>query len=81
MLDDGYKTLPADVKELNDALTEFEITLFEGKNRQIRKMLKSIGFEIVELSRIMIGNIGLKGLRVGEWRYMSESEVKNLKNL
>jgi len=61
--------------------TKLEITIFEGQNRQIRKMLQAIGKEVKFLKRIKIGNLKLTGLNRGEFRYLSKAEVSYLKSL
>lgn len=58
-----------------------DITIHEGKNRQVRKMCSAIGHEVIRLKRIKIGEIGLDSLKTGEWRYLAESEIKYLKAL
>ena len=52
-----------------------ELTLREGKNRQVRRMTARVGFPTLRLVRVRIGNVGLAGLRPGEWR---EIEAENL---
>jgi len=49
---------------------EFEITLNEGKKRQIRRMFKALGYEVEDLQRIAIGRFTLDGLREGEWKLL-----------
>lgn len=56
----------------------FNITLVQGLNRQIRRMCEYFGYEVVRLERTRIMNIGLKGLPVGEWRDLTEKELKVL---
>lgn len=56
----------------------FRITLVQGLNRQIRRMCEHFGYEVTKLERIRIMNIGLKGLPVGDWRDLTESELKVL---
>lgn len=58
-----------------------EITIHEGRNRQVRKMCAAIGHEVIRLKRIKIGKIGLGSLKAGEWRYLTEPEIKYLKML
>lgn len=55
-----------------------EITIHEGKNRQVRRMCESIGKKVLALHRSKIGNIGVKDLKLGNWRYLSNSEVDEL---
>jgi 23S rRNA pseudouridine2605 synthase len=51
-----------------------EITICEGKNRQVRKMFKAVGLRVTHLRRILIGGLGLGGLKIGEWRYFSQKD-------
>jgi pseudouridine synthase len=55
------------------------MTLFEGRNRQIRKMCEQVELTVKRLSRISIGNLKLDGLPVGQWRYLYDDEVEYLK--
>ena len=55
-----------------------EITIHEGKNRQVRKMCEAIGKKVLALHRSKIGNIGVKDLKIGEWRYLKKEEIKGL---
>jgi 23S rRNA pseudouridine2605 synthase len=77
-LEDGFKTAPAQIKELKatDKNGWFEVTLFEGHNQQIRKMFDAIGHSVVKLRRIKIGHLDEKFLGVGEFRQLSEDEIK-----
>ncbi len=65
-------------KEKN--ISRIEIIIHEGKNREVRKMLATIGKKVLALHRSKIGNIDVKDLRLGTWRYLSEKEVKQLLN-
>lgn len=78
---DGYILLPVKTEFLskNDKFTTLRMTLFEGRNRQIRKMCEQVGLKVAKLSRIAIGDITLGELPSGKWRYLSENEIKNLK--
>ena len=71
-----FKTMPCKIKRLSP--DSFAITLKEGKNRQIRKMVEHTGNEVVKLKRQRITNIKLGGLQTGKWRHLSEKEVKDL---
>ena len=79
---DGYITKPAKVKILKTDeeknISRIEITIHEGKNRQVRKMCEAIGKKVIALHRSKIGNIGVKDLKLGQWRYLKENEVKQL---
>jgi len=78
----GFITSKAKVKilkfeqETNKA--RLEITIHEGKNRQIRKMCEAINKKVLALHRSKIGNISVKTLKIGEWRYLKENEIKEL---
>ena len=61
-------------KEKN--ISRVQITIHEGKNREVRKMCAAIGKSVMALHRAKIGSIDVKDLKVGEWRYLDESEVK-----
>jgi pseudouridine synthase len=77
---DGRKTSEAKVQLVpNKENKQLRITIHEGRNRQVKKMLESVGLFVRKLKRIEYGGLNLKGLRTGEWRYLSEGEVKKLK--
>lgn len=77
---DGYLTAPSEIKTRsilgNNA--QVEITIHEGRNRQIRKMCEKIGHPVITLKRISIGKIEIGDLPVGKWRYLNENEVEQL---
>ena len=79
---DEYITKPAKVRilkiDLESDTSRIEIIIHEGKNRQVRKMCESIGRKVLALHRSKIGNIGVKDLKIGTWRYLTEGEVKKL---
>ncbi|MBO7682103.1 MAG: rRNA pseudouridine synthase [Clostridia bacterium] len=81
ILIDGKKTLPADVKVLQkyDDRTVLEVTLCEGRNRQIRKMCEALGLEVARLKRTAIGPVKLGMLQQGKWRDLTPQEVASLK--
>ena len=76
-LNDGYETLPAVLKIIGDrnSKTKVEITITEGKNRQVHRMFESIEYKVVALKRIRLGNLNLENLKVGQWRFLTKSEV------
>src|SRR5688572_29529710 len=82
-LDDGFKTAPAEIKELKgtDKNGWYEVTLYEGHNQQIRKMFDSIGHSVVKLKRASIGEIRDDTLAVGRSRKLSSTEVNSLKSV
>jgi 23S rRNA pseudouridine2604 synthase len=57
---------------------EFKIVLTQGLNRQIRRMCEYLGYEVVTLKRTRIMNVTLKGLRVGQWRHLSDIEMAQI---
>lgn len=80
---DGRETVPAQAQVLRET-TEggtISITIYEGRNRQIRRMCEMSGLEVVRLKRVSIGKLELSGLRAGEWRHLTDKEVAYLKGL
>ena len=77
---DGYEILPVrvDVISRGKSETVLKMTLFEGRNRQIRKMCDAADLKIKRLSRVSIGDISLGDLAPGKWRHLSEDEVAML---
>lgn len=78
----GFTTSKAKVKILKTdeeaGTSRLEITIHEGKNRQIRKMCEAINKKVLALHRSKIGNIGVKDLKICTWRYLSQKEVELL---
>jgi len=81
VLEDGYRTMPAKVEVMNNAGggSWLRITMREGKNRQIRKTGSRIGLPVAQIKRVRIGTLKLGSLRLGEWRYLTPTEVKRLR--
>lgn len=79
---DGKKTAPAIVHVLLEdreaQRVVLEIVLHEGKNREIRKMCQAVGLEVARLRRTQIGGVKMGMLKQGDWRDLTEKEVKNL---
>lgn len=77
---DGKKTAPAKAKLLSaDKVNALiELTIHEGRNRQVRKMMEAIGYKVLYLQRVAIGNIVLGNLPLGKWRHLNPNEVKYL---
>ena len=73
---DGKKTLPAKVKVVDcvDNYYFIHLTIFEGRNREIRKMFESLNIKIYNLKRISIGDLELGNLKEGKYRYLSNLE-------
>lgn len=80
---DGAITHRAKIKVLGveDRISRIEITIFEGKNRQIRRMFEYIGYNVIFLKRTAIGEIRLGGLGRGLTRYLTPKEIQFLKKL
>ena len=82
IIDEEYKTKPAKVRIMKideeKNLSRLEIVIHEGKNRQVRKMCEAIGKKVIALHRSKIGNIDVKGLKIGQWRYLTKKEVDML---
>lgn len=79
---DDYITKPAKVKILKTDeeknISRIEICIHEGKNRQVRKMCEVIGKKVKALHRSKIGNIEVKNIKIGTWRYLTPEEVEYL---
>lgn len=77
---DGYEIMPVEVSITgsDEGGTVLKMTLYEGRNRQIRKMCEEAGLTVKRLSRVSIGNLKLDGMPVGKWRYLTEQEVDYL---
>lgn len=76
---DGRKTQPAKLNWLKDNVVEISIS--EGRNRQVRKMFEAVGYEVVNLQRVAVGNIMLGNIPQGRWRHLSPAEINYLKTL
>ena len=78
----GFITNKANVKILKidkqKNISRLQITIHEGKNRQIRRMCEAIGKKVLSLHRSKIGNISVKDLKIGTWRYLKKTEIENL---
>lgn len=81
MMIDGRETYPADVRVVSneDDKSVLEVILYEGRNRQIRRLCEAAGLETVRLKRTAIGQLTLGHLRPGEYRELTEDEVSLLK--
>lgn len=83
-LEDGV-TAPAKINVVNidreKELTTLEIIIYEGKNRQIRRMCEAIGFPVKNLKRVQYAFLTLEGLRRGQYRQLLAGEVEELKRL
>lgn len=84
-LDDGTVTLPAKLwvtsKDLSKKTTDFELTIQEGKNRQIKRMMEALNYNVTRLHRSKLAFIECKDLKPGEYRRLKPFEVKQLREL
>ena len=77
---DRHKTRPAKVSMLRASKNSWiEVTLKEGRNRQIRQMFEGIGHPVVKLRRVRIGKLGAEGMKPGQYRLLTPSEIAKLK--
>lgn len=77
---DGYKIQPVEIEIIKKepSQTILKMTLYEGRNRQIRKMCALADLKITRLTRVALGNIALGSLEVGKWRFLTQSETDYL---
>ena len=80
---DGRGTRPADLRVLRDEgdKTWIQVTLREGRNRQVRRLGEHAGTPVMRLARVSQAGITSEGLRPGEWRHLSVDELTTLKKL
>jgi 23S rRNA pseudouridine2605 synthase len=78
-LSDG-PTRPAEVVRVRDSgkYTHVEITLTEGRNRQVRRMIEALGAHVLKLVRVRIGSIAIGDLKIGTWRLLTPAEVRGV---
>jgi len=78
-LSDG-RTRPAEVRRVRDSgrYSHIEITITEGRNRQVRRMIEAIGSKVLKLVRTRIGPVGIGDLKIGTWRELRPNEIKSL---
>lgn len=81
LLEDGI-TSPAEVSLLttNNSVSLLEMTIHEGRNRQIRRMCETVGISLVDLQRVAFGPIKIGNLGIGKFRELTKKEVQALKN-
>jgi pseudouridine synthase len=72
----GTKTRPARITRISSR--RFHVVLKEGKNRQIRRMVRKVGSHVIRLKRLRISKIKLNNLEEGAWRYLTEREIKSI---
>ena len=80
---DGKMTSPASVRLIRYETfdTVLLVSIHEGRNRQVRKMMEAIGHQVISLKRIKFGPVSLDSLPSGKWRHLSEAEIKRLKEI
>ena len=78
---EGTKTQPCKIRELRvvDNCSFLEVELKEGRKRQIRLMFAALGYSVEELDRVSFAGINYQGLKPGQWRYLTDDEVEQLK--
>ena len=78
-----YVTSPSHIVIISeeDDTSIVEITIHEGKNRQVRKMCEDIGHPILRLKRTKFGSLDVGDLKMGDWRYLSDEEIQYLKSM
>lgn len=81
---DGYRLQKPELVYLGacdgkKVLSKIQITIHEGRNRQVRRMCEICGMNVVRLTRISEGNLKLANLKTGQWRFLTEEELKDLK--
>lgn len=85
VLDDGIKTLPAKYriteKDTEKNQMSLDLTIYEGRNRQIKRMMEALGYRVTRLHRKQLGIIKVDDLRQGEYRLMKPYEVKQMRAL
>ena len=82
-LEDGFRTSPAKVQVIREEAfaSAVLITIHEGHNRQVRRMMEAVGHRVLLLRRVRFGPIDIKGVAKGTWRELNDEEVKALKAL
>lgn len=80
---DGTKTLPCEVHviERGENRTVLHVVLYEGRNRQIRRMCEAVGLTVIRLKRTEIAGVRLRMLPQGKWRELNEKEMQHLTNV
>ena len=77
---EDYITKPAKVKILKidyeKQISKINIVIHEGKNREVRKMCEAVGYKVIALHRSKIGNLNVKDLKIGQWRYLKLNEIE-----
>lgn len=69
------------IKRFMDAPRIFQLSVFEGRNRLIRRMVEHLGTEVTKLKRVEYAGLTVKGVKMGRWRYLKQKEINNLREL
>lgn len=77
---DDKLTLPARLVVLDDERKEANITICEGRFHQVKRMFEAVGCKVIYLKRISMGKLTLEDLKLGEYRYLTSEEIKEIKN-
>ena len=81
-LEDGFaRPLRAEIEHIDERRTILTMVIAEGRNRQVRRMIQTLGFQVTALTRIRLAFLTLDGVKRGGWRRLKESELKRLKHL
>src|SRR5689334_18421101 len=82
-LDDGTTTMPADIAQLpgESKHTWIAVTIYEGKHRQIHRMIEALGFRVDKLQRVAFANLTFHDLRIGDARELDQQELNELRDL
>ena len=80
---DGKKTSPAKISviEMKNNKTKLKIEIFEGRNRQIRRMCENLNLVLLKLKRVCIGKLNIGALKPDQWKYLNRNEINYLKEL
>lgn len=80
---DGHKLRPVEIEVLSKDLERsvLQFTLYEGRNRQIRRMCEEAGTEVIRLKRVAVGDLRLAEVKPGKWRHLTAEEVAYLKEM
>lgn len=83
LLDDGFRTSPAKIRVIREDpfASAVLVTIHEGHNRQVRRMMEAVGHRVLLLRRVRFGPIDLKGVERGTWRDLTAEEIAALKEL
>jgi len=71
-------TAPAQVKLMHPSGLMLQVTIHEGRKRQVKRMLEAVGSKVLSLKRVAMGPLRLGSLKTGEWRYLTEAEIREL---